>query len=147
MTDHIFISYNREDRAVALRFAQALQQEGYEVWWDQRLATGQAFDEVTEKALEDARAVVVLWSTHSVGSRWVRAEATQADEAGKLMPVMIERCKRPIKFELTQTAELTGWDGDAADPAWRTFVSDLGLRRGRRRRRPRTHATRLPPGP
>lgn len=121
----IFLSYSREDLAVAHRFAQALLQEGYEVWWDQALATGQAFEEVTEKALEEARAVVVLWSKNSVGSRWVRAEATQADQAGKLMPVMIEGCKRPIKFELMQTAELEHWNGDASDTAWRAFVSDL----------------------
>jgi predicted esterase len=121
----IFLSYSREDLKVALRFAQALQREGYEVWWDQSLATGQAFEEVTEKALEEARAVVVLWSKHSVGSRWVRAEATQADQGGKLMPVMIEGCKRPIKFELTQTAELAHWDGSTTDPAWRAFVADV----------------------
>ena len=35
------------------------------------------------------------------------------------MPVMIEPCKRPIMFELTQTAELSHWKGDAQDAAGR----------------------------
>ena len=64
-------------------------------------------------ALREAKAVVVLWSKHSVDSRWVRAEATQADRHGTLVPVMIEPCKRPIMFELTHTADLSHWKGDA----------------------------------
>jgi eukaryotic-like serine/threonine-protein kinase len=121
----IFLSYAREDLAAARVFADALQRAGFSVWWDQTLSTGAAYDQVTEQALESARAVVVLWSRTSVNSRWVRAEATTADRAGTLMPVMIEACKRPVMFELTQAAELVHWKGDANDPAWRTFVADL----------------------
>jgi hypothetical protein len=76
----IFLSYSRVDQAIAQRFAEAFQQEGFSVWWDVVLKAGEAYDEVTEKALNDAKAVVVLWSKNSVGSRWVRAEATQANE-------------------------------------------------------------------
>ena len=99
----IFLSYAREDQATARRFAEALEAEGFSVWWDQTLSAGEAFDEVTEKALKESRAVAVLWSTHSVSSRWVRAEAALADENGKLVPVLIESCEVPVKFRLTQT--------------------------------------------
>ncbi len=58
-------------------------------------------------------------------SRWVRAEATQADRNHTLVPVMIEPCKRPIMFELTHTADLSGWKGDTNDKAWRAFVVDV----------------------
>jgi TolB-like protein len=121
----IFLSYSREDQTTARQFAEGLQRAGFSVWWDQALKAGEAFDEVTEKALDEARAVVVLWSKASVSSRWVRAEATQANAGNRLVPVMIEPCKRPIMFELTHTVELTGWNGDDADPAWRTLVADL----------------------
>jgi TolB-like protein len=60
-----------------------------------------------------------------VESRWVRAEATVADRNRTLVPVMIEPCKRPIMFELTQTAELMHWQGDAADKAWLVFLDDV----------------------
>jgi TolB-like protein/tetratricopeptide (TPR) repeat protein len=123
----IFLSYSREDRKTALRYAEALRKEGFDVWWDQTLNAGEAYDEVTEKALEDARAVVVLWSKSSVASRWVRAEATTADRRGTLVPVMVEDCKRPIMFELRQSAELADWKGDTKDPRWRTLAD--GLRR------------------
>ena len=67
----------------------------------------------------------MLWSKHSVDSRWVRAEATQAQSSQQLVPVMIEPCKRPIMFELTHTADLSGWTGDQADSRWRSFIDGL----------------------
>jgi TolB-like protein len=123
----IFLSYAREDQATARRYADALAHEGFTVWWDQSLNAGENFDKVTEQALKEARAVVVLWSKHSVESRWVRSEATLADRYGTLVPVMIEPCDRPIMFELTHTADLSGWNGQAVDVRWRNFVD--GLRR------------------
>jgi TolB-like protein/tetratricopeptide (TPR) repeat protein len=123
----IFLSYCREDQPVARRFAEGLEREGFSVWWDQTLSAGEAFDKATEKALKDARAVVVLWSKSSVDSRWVRSEATLADRYGTLVPATIEECDRPIMFELTHTADLANWSGDPADPRWRSFVA--GLRR------------------
>ena len=121
----IFLSYNREDQATARRFAEAFTAEGFDVWWDTTLRAGEAYDEVTESALNEAKAVVVLWSPRSVVSRWVRAEATQADRNKTLVPVTIEACKRPIMFELTQTAELSHWQGAPTDAAWLAFLTDV----------------------
>ena len=121
----IFLSYNREDQAVARLFAEGFAAKGFDVWWDTALKTGEAYDEVTETALRTARAVVVLWSARSVISRWVRAEATLADRNKTLVPCMIEPCERPIMFELTQTAELSHWRGDARDIAWLVFLADV----------------------
>ena len=122
----VFLSYAREDQSTARRIAESLERAGYSVWWDQTLSPGEAYDEVTEKALESARAVVVLWSRQSVGSRWVRAEATQAERSGTLLPALIEPCKLPIMFELRQTADLTGWNGDIAHPVWQSLLGGVG---------------------
>ena len=121
----IFLSYNREDQAVAKLFAEGFTRAGMSVWWDTALRSGEAYDEVTEGALRGAKAVVVLWSPRSVVSRWVRAEATLADRNKTLVPAMIEPCERPIMFELTQTADLSSWRGDDGDPMWRNFVTDV----------------------
>ena len=121
----IFLSYNREDQARAKVFAEAFEAQALSVWWDVGLRTGEAYDEVTEKALRTAKAVVVLWSKRSVESRWVRAEATLADRQKTLAPAMIEPCDRPIMFELTQTADLSHWQGEASDKAWAAFVTDV----------------------
>ncbi len=121
----VFLSYSRDDQATARRFAQGFERAGFSVWWDQTLNAGEAYDEVTEKALEDAKAVVVLWSKKSVASRWVRAEATQADRSGTLVPAMIEDCKRPIMFELKQTADLSNWSGDTNDKDWQAYLASV----------------------
>jgi TolB-like protein len=127
----IFISYNREDGDVAKVYRDALVREGYDVWWDATLRSGETYDEVTEVALRGAKAVVVLWSPRSVASRWVRAEATIADRNRTLLPVTIELCDRPVMFELTQTAELSHWRGEAADLGWLAFLGDVGRMVGR----------------
>ena len=121
----IFLSYARKDRARARIFAECLADEGFSVWWDASLHSGETFDEVIERQLRDAGAVVVLWSPASVASRWVRAEATLADRRNKLAPAIIEPCDRPIIFELTHAAELSDWTGDMTDGRWQTFMSDL----------------------
>jgi TolB-like protein len=121
----VFLSYSREDQSTARKFADALQRQGFSVWWDQALRSGETYDRVTEKALEEARAVVVLWSRASVESKWVRSEATEADRRNTLVPVMIEPCKRPIMFELNQSADLSGWQGDLSDARWVAFVDDV----------------------
>jgi TolB-like protein len=121
----IFLSYNREDVAVARAYRDAFAREGLDVWWDATLRSGETYDEVTEEALRAATAVVVLWSKKSVTSRWVRAEATLADRNRTLVPARIEACDLPIMFELTQTADLCRWDGGASDPAWRAFLADV----------------------
>ena len=106
-------------------FAEAFEAQGFKVWWDVGLRTGEAYDQVTEKALKTAKAVVALWSPRSVESRWVRAEAALADPNKTLVPCMIEPCERPIMFKLTQTAELGHWQGDASDKAWTAFLADV----------------------
>jgi hypothetical protein len=121
----IFLSYARQDRPAARIFAECLVEEGFKVWWDASLHSGETFDEVIEHNLREAKAVVVLWSPRSVASRWVRAEATLADRRNKLIPAVIEECDRPIAFELTHTAELAGWKGDRSDLEWRELVDDL----------------------
>jgi TolB-like protein len=124
MTPDIFLSYTREDQATAQRFAQAFEAQGFTVWWDVTLRSGEAYDQVTEEALRTAKAVVVLWSKKSVVSRWVRAEATLADRTRTLVPARIEDCDLPVMFELTQTADLSHWAGEANDTAWRCFLAD-----------------------
>ena len=115
---HIFLSYSRDDQPVAARVAAGLERAGFTVWWDQSLAPGEAYDKVTEKALEEAAAVVVLWSRRSVESRWVRAEATQANARGVLVPAMIEP---PTNRLAIRSASIP--------PAWRTMLVVTSLPR------------------
>ena len=47
----IFISYSSEDREQAHRIADALESEGWQVWWDRTMLPGTDFDE-TKKLKE-----------------------------------------------------------------------------------------------
>lgn len=125
--------------------ANALEAAGLSVWWDTVLRTGQTYDEVTEGQLREATVVVVLWSSRSVRSKWVRAEATLGDRKSALVPVMIEPCDRPIMFELTQTADLTKWHGDVEDPNWQNFLGDVRTYIDRRRENAAPKATTVAP--
>tara|TARA_R110000787_G_scaffold286372_1_gene404472 strand:+ start:1429 stop:3102 length:1674 start_codon:yes stop_codon:yes gene_type:complete len=122
---NVFLSYSRADRQKAQQVAAALEEDGLTVWWDKVLKAGQTYDEVTEGMLRNADVVVVLWSTVSVKSKWVRAEATLGERYSAVIPAMIETADRPILFELTQTADLIGWDGDRSEQRWADFVTDL----------------------
>lgn len=124
----VFVSYNREDLPLAQRVVDGLVAEGINVWLDMELKAGENYDEITEERLRSAKAVVVLWSSRSVKSRWVRAEATIGQRKNTLVPVMIEECDRPVMFELIQTNDLSTWDGDRANPNWRKLVDVIRAR-------------------
>jgi hypothetical protein len=55
-TPDIFLSCNREDQAMARRFAEAFAHKDLSVWWGATPRSGEAYDEVTEAALRGAKA-------------------------------------------------------------------------------------------
>jgi hypothetical protein len=93
----IFISYAHEDRPAAERVAAALKRHGWAVWWDPDIAPGDVWDELIERKLAAASCVVVLWSGTSVHKQWVKAEASEAQARGILVPVLIEDVKPPSR--------------------------------------------------
>ena len=86
----IFLSYANEDRETAGKVAALLESAGWTVWWDRRIPAGRTWRDVIEDALTEMRCMVVLWSSHSVDSHWVKEEAEEARAVNKLMPVLIE---------------------------------------------------------
>jgi hypothetical protein len=128
----IFISYKREEQAIARKLANALESEGWTVWWDPKLRAGEHFDDVIEKALNEAKCITVLWSELSVKSRYIRDEATYALEKGKLFPVKIENVEVPFRFRGVQTLRLIGWDGSKEFSEFRRLVDDMATILGRR---------------
>lgn len=121
----VFISYAREDEGRAERLANALEAQGWSVWWDRKIPFGQPFDEVIEDALASARCVLVLWSASSIGSRWVLEEAHYAYERNILVPVSVDDVPPPIGFRRAQTTNLVGWDGQKTFPAFRKLLADI----------------------
>lgn len=103
----VFVSYSRVDQKAALPVIQALEAAGYTVWWDGKLEGGERYLKTTEEALENARAVVVLWSKDSTGSHWVHDEAMRGRDRRRLVPLAIDGSQPPLGFRQFQTIDLS----------------------------------------
>jgi len=83
----IFISYSKQDQDEARLLAAFLEAEGYSVWWDTSLLSGENFRKTIMTELGRARAAIVIWTEHSIHSDWVQSEAGRAHADRKLIPV------------------------------------------------------------
>jgi hypothetical protein len=126
----LFLSYSRRDLPKIEILAAVLERIGWTIWWDRRIIVGEAFDKVIERALEEARIVIVAWSEHSVDSDWVRAEASFAVEQNKLVPIALDHAPWPVRFRTTHTLDLADWDGTKDHIACARLIADLQERLG-----------------
>lgn len=111
----VFISYSRQDQAVAERLAGELQSSGKTVWWDRHLKSGAQFSKDIERELANASQVLVLWSKASIESRWVRDEASVGADRDRLVSVTIDGTLPPIGFRQFHTIDLQDWVKDRGD--------------------------------
>jgi len=105
MTLKVFISYAKEDRAVALDYFDRLATEGASPWMDERkLLPGQRWEFEIDRALKEANVVALLMSAHSVNKRgFVQREALEALEQLRykkhddiyILPLVLEPCEVP----------------------------------------------------
>ena len=125
----VFLSYDHKDFALASPIAAALEKAGHAVWWDQHITAGTEYNEEIENAVERAEAVVVLWSERSIRSAWVRDEAAEGRDQGKLVPVLLDRVKPPMGFRQYQTIDLSGWRGRGKAPV-EPLLAAIAAQRG-----------------
>jgi adenylate cyclase len=133
-----FLRPQRQRRVAPL--VAAIEAQGWSVWWDPDIATGQDFDRQIATELKLAKSVLVVWTPKSVESRWVRGEAREAAERGILVPVRFEQASLPIDVRTFHTTDLDGVAGDAqqsaaAGSAARAGGDDRRQRRARPTRR------------
>ncbi|MEQ1489883.1 MAG: toll/interleukin-1 receptor domain-containing protein [Terricaulis sp.] len=124
----IFISYASEDRNRVRPLAEALQERGFNVWWDRSLAAGQDYTAIIEKELKDAKAVIVLWTQSSANSTFVRDEAGRARDEGRLVPIMLDQVQIPLGFGAFQAEDFTRWNGGANAPQMQLLVEVLSAK-------------------
>eukprot|EP01037_Dinobryon_pediforme_P017417 gene17417-17608_t len=74
----IFISYSSRHRDLTQRLADALEAQGYSVWWDRYLEAYMRFRDEIDAALSKARVVVVVWSDSAAASDYGRLVNTLA---------------------------------------------------------------------
>lgn len=105
----VFIAHVEADSDIALKIAFDLEQEDYRTWtYEVDSIPGPSYLVQTGQAVEDAKAVIVIISPHSINSRQVTKEVVRAHEAGKeFIPV-----RRDISHEEFQTRQ----------PEWREAI-------------------------
>ncbi|HET9355397.1 MAG TPA: TIR domain-containing protein [Sphingomicrobium sp.] len=112
----VFLSYDHDDVVLARPIAAALEKAGHIVWYDRHIHGGAQYSRKIEQALDAADAVVVLWSPRSLDSAWVRDEAAEGRDRGKLVPLCVEQVTPPMGFRQFQTIELGAWKGRGKVP-------------------------------
>jgi hypothetical protein len=132
----VFISYKREEVAVARQVRSALRAERLNVWWDENLQGGQRWEASIDEALLHADIVVVLWSEASIKSEWVKHEASIGKARGILVPATISTTQIPPIFSAIQAINMIGWDGSERDQKFRDLLEAIkGVLRRRRNKR------------
>lgn len=136
----VFIAYHREDMRIARQVAEALELEGFGVWWPVELVPGAEYfrSHLNRQLLTEAKALLVLWSRASIESVWVLSEADIGRSRNCLVPVIIDAVEIPLGFRNLQTADLRSWHGEPDHRGWQQVMNALRLLTGRPTTAPRS---------
>lgn len=122
----VFVSYSRPNRDRVGDLAGAIGESGYSLWWDDRLLPSDDYGQVIERELAAAGAVVVAWSASARASLWVRAEANEALDAGKLVQLTLDGAKLPLPFTALHFLDFRRWSGERGGSPWTDLESGIG---------------------
>ena len=87
----IFISYSRQDAAVASEIARLLERGGHDPFIDRELLPGQHWKEVLQKQIDRCNAFVYIISPSSLSSEWCQWEFNEALRQKKpIFPIRVQ---------------------------------------------------------
>src|SRR5205814_10437135 len=115
-----------DDDGKARARAAVMERAGHSVWWDRRIKGGSQYSTEIEAALTAAEKIVVLWSSKSITSAWVRDEAAVGRDMGWLVPVTFDGTEPPLGFRQFQTIDLRHWSGRGAQAKIEELLEALG---------------------
>jgi hypothetical protein len=117
----VFLSYARATRPRVAELGDALESGGYSLWWDKALNASDDYAMVIEAQLDAAACVVVAWSAQARQSLWVRAEANEALDSGKLVQINLDGTRLPLPFSVLHFLDFTRWRGERQGTPWSEF--------------------------
>jgi hypothetical protein len=127
----VFVGSSQTDRAVVGRLVGVLEKHDLTIRWDADLPASQDLVTSIAEALDDAVAVVVVWSAASARSPQVLKAADRAMASDKLVPVSFDGPRTvPPPFSTIHTIDLTGWKGDEGDARLQDLLKALEERAG-----------------
>jgi hypothetical protein len=120
----VFLSYSRVDHAIGEQVIAGLRALGVDCWWDEDMP-GVPWQEELERQINQLGALVVIWTQASKNSRFVRAEATLALSADKLVNVLYGVDQPPFPFNGLNGLPLDGWTGREPHSGWTRLVKTI----------------------
>lgn len=122
----VFLSYGRATRSRVEQISDAMEGSGYNLWWDKALNASDDYAMVIEREIDAARCVVVAWSNQARQSLWVRAEANEALDKGKLVQINLDACRLPLPFTMLHFLDFQPWRGEREGSPWTEFDGRVG---------------------
>jgi formylglycine-generating enzyme required for sulfatase activity len=105
---YVFISYSKKDRSYARKLADALLNQGFDVWFDAKIDYGENWERAIFKAIDGCGAFVVIMSPDSYESVWVQRECHHAEKRQKPpFPLLLDGEEFP-RYGLTQYVNVSG---------------------------------------
>ena len=109
----LFVSHVSEDLAAAMQIVEELERRGVRCWIAPRdVRPGEPFDDQIANAIEDSRAMLLIFSERCNASEYIRREVTVAGESHKVViPFRIENAepKRGLRVRLSDLHWLDGF--------------------------------------
>lgn len=109
----LFVSHVAEDRAAAMEIVEELERRGVKCWIAPRdVHPGHPFDDEIVDAIENSRAMLLVFSDRCNESEYIRREVTVAGESQKLiMPFRIEDAhpRRGLRVRLSDLHWIDGF--------------------------------------
>src|SRR5688572_21708517 len=100
----VFVSHVAEDREAAMQVVDELEEHGMPCWIAPRdVRPGKPFDDEIADAIENCRAMLLIFSSRCNDSEYIRREITFAGDTGKsVIPFRIEDAfpKRGLRVRL-----------------------------------------------
>ncbi len=121
---YIFVSYAHKDAETVLPIVEALNNDGYRVWYDSGIEAGTEWPEYIEEHLLNAHVVLVFMSPAAIDSRNCRNEINFALELKKeILVVYLEETAllKGMRLQLNSTQSLFRMHHDSEE----TFVQEL----------------------
>jgi cellulose biosynthesis protein BcsQ len=115
----VYLSYSAQDRQQGRAIQASLERAGCVVFAPTdataEAQAGASLQQELTKALDRSDVVVVCWSTASISSQWVLAEAAEGLRRGVLVPVLLDDAPVPLGFRSIQAADLRRDGGGGID--------------------------------
>ncbi len=109
----VFVSYTRSDQIYLQQLVAFLERAGLTVWWDDHIGPRDFRDEIAAQ-LNQSKAAIVIWTSSSIQSSFVRDEAELAMENEKLIQVLAKDLSPndlPLGFRSLNALRWGDWEG------------------------------------